>query len=347
MHRLDSTAGPHLRLRRLTCIAALALWWTSSAACRQPAGEDAQAAADPAPPVRTRLAAAPDRPQLMFVSVAADDSHRRLAVAPLDHPQRSLFVASLSCERIYFAGSSGICLSTASGPNNEPLHFADVFNQRFERTHRVKLTGPPSRVRISPDGRRAGATVFESGHSYAQEGFSTRTTVIDLAEGKVIHDLEDFAVWRGGARIKAVDFNFWGLTFERDGNGFYATLDTGGVSYLVKGDIDRHEMRIVRPDVECPSLSPDNARLAFKRRIGARSRGWWQLAILDLATNSETVLSTETRSVDDQVEWLDNGAVLYHLAGSATAADLWVLPVDGRSSPRRLLAGAYSPAVVR
>jgi hypothetical protein len=59
------------------------------------------------------------------------------------------------------------------------------------------------------------------------------------------------------------------------------------------------------------------------------------------------VLSTETRSVDDQVEWLDDNSILYHLTGSSTAADLWVLPVDGRTRPRPLLAGAYSPAVVR
>jgi Tol biopolymer transport system component len=103
----------------------------------------------------------------------------------------------------------------------------------------------------------------------------------------------------------------------------------------------------VRPDVECPSLSPDNTTLVFKRLIGARSRGWWQLARLDLATNAETVLTNETRSVDDQVEWLDDGAVMYHLTGSGSAADLWVLSVDGVSPPRRLLANAYSPSVVR
>jgi Tol biopolymer transport system component len=163
----------------------------------------------------------------------------------------------------------------------------------------------------------------------------------------VIGDLEQYAVWRDSRRIHSVDFNFWGLTFERDGNRFYATLDTRGVQYLVHGDIDRREVRIVRPDVECPSLSPDNTTLVFKRLIGARSRGWWQLARLDLATNAETVLTNETRSVDDQVEWLDDGAVMYHLTGSGSAADLWVLSVDGVSPPRRLLANAYSPSVVR
>lgn len=257
-----------------------------------------------------------------------------------------MFVTPLACERVYFAGTRGICLATETS-GTSPVHYADVFNDRYERTHRIKLTGPPSRVRISPDGRRAGATVFETGHSYAQAGFSTRTTVIDLAGGTTIGDLEEFAVWRGDERIHSVDFNFWGLTFERDGDGFYATLDTRGVQYLVRGSIDRRVIRIVRPDVECPSLSPDNTQLVFKRLIGARSRGWWQLTRLDLATNQETVLAKETRSVDDQVEWLDNSAVLYHLTGSSTAADLWVLPVDGTSPPRRLLASAYSPSVVR
>jgi hypothetical protein len=316
-------------------------------ACGSPQTAREPAAAPAASsPVVARLTVAPSRPQLMFVSVAADNSHRRLAVAPLDQPGQSMFVAPLACERVYFSGGNGICLSTESS-GSSPVHFADVFNDRFERLHRIKLTGPPSRVRISPDGRRAAATVFESGHSYAQEGFSTRTTVIDLARGAVIGDLEQYAVWRDSRRIHSVDFNFWGLTFERDGNRFYATLDTRGVQYLVHGDIDRREVRIVRPDVECPSLSHDNTTLVFKRLIGARSRGWWQLARLDLATNAETVLTNETRSVDDQVEWLDDGAVMYHLTGSGSAADLWVLSVDGVSPPRRLLANAYSPSVVR
>ena len=293
-----------------------------------------------------RLTNAPPRPQLVFVSVAADESHRRIALASLERPDGGIFVTPLKCDRSYFAGSNGICLTSESS-GTDSVHFADVFNERFERTHRVKLTGPPSRVRISPDGRRAGATVFESGHSYAQEGFSTRTTVIDLPSGKTVGDLEDFVVWRDGTRIRSADFNFWGLTFERDGNGFYATLDTRGVQYLVRGNIDRKEVRVVRSDVECPSLSPDNTQLVFKRLIGARSRGWWQLAHLDLTTNKETVLDKESHSVDDQVEWLDDTAVLYHLTGSGTAADLWVLPVDGKSAPRLLRTSAYSPAVVR
>lgn len=292
------------------------------------------------------LAALPARPQLMFVSVASDDSHQHLSVASLAALNGGRYVTPLMCDRSYFAGSRGICLASEAN-GNSALHFAQIFDQDFQTTHRVPLTGPPSRVRISSDGRRAAATVFESGHSYAQEGFSTKTTVIDLNDGRVICDLEEFAVWKDGQRIHAKDFNFWGLTFGHDGNEFYATLETAGISYLVKGDIDRREVRVVRGGVECPSLSPDGTKLVFKKRLGSRSRGWWQLARFDIATSAETVLDKESRSVDDQVEWLDDQTVMYHLTGTGSAADLWTLAVDGSAAPKLLLRDAYSPAVVR
>lgn len=292
------------------------------------------------------LAALPARPQLMFVSVASDDSHQHLSVAPLDALNQGRYVTPLACDRIYFAGSRGICL-TSEADGTSAVHFARVFDEQFQPTHRVALTGPPSRVRISSDGRRAAATVFESGHSYAQQGFSTKTTVIDLIDGRVICELEEFAVWKDKQRIHEKDFNFWGLTFAQDSNTFYATLETGGVSYLVKGDIDRREIHVVRGGVECPSLSPDGTKLVFKKRLGSRSRGWWQLARFDIATNEELVLDKESRSVDDQVEWLDNQTVMYHLTGIGSAADLWTLSVDGSSPPKLLLREAYSPAVVR
>ena len=275
---------------------------------------------DPAPPAQTarELSAPPPPPYMLYVSVASDDTHQHVALAPLDSPATARLVTELSCERAYFSGGHGICLnSTTNGPS--VTHFADFFDSHFETTGHIPLTGPPSRVRVSVDGRRAAATVFEEGHSYAQEGFSTRTTVIDLLEGKVLCDLEDFTVFKDGRTIKAKDFNFWGLTFEHDGNAFYATLDTGGISYLVHGDIDRREMRVVRAGVECPSLSPDNSRLVFKKRIGSRSRGWWQLARFDVASGEETVLAKETRSVDDQVEWLDDRTVTPARASRSTS----------------------------
>ena len=319
----------------LLCASALA-------ACGRQAPVPPPAAADPV----GLLASPPNPPYVLFISVASDDTHQHVSLTPLKALDGGRFVTKLSCERAYYAANRGICLNSKNQGQNV-THFADLFDDQFETRGTVPLTGPPSRVRVSGDGRRAAATVFEEGHSYAQQGFSTRTSVIDLLEGKVLCDLEDFTVFKDGRRIKEKDFNFWGLTFARDGNQFYATLDTGGISYLVKGDIDKREVRVVRAGVECPSLSPDNTRLVFKKRIGSRSRGWWQLARFDLATNEEVVLAKETRSVDDQVEWLDDHAVTYHLTGNGTAADLWVLPVDGQSSPQLLLSNAYSPAIVR
>jgi len=324
-------------------------FWLATAACGALLSGCGSNAPAPPPDVKKSpqlLTALPARPQLMFVSVASDDSHQHLSVAALDDLNRGRFVTPLTCNRIYFAGSHGICLASEAA-GNSAVHFARIFDQEFQPTHRVALTGPPSRVRISADGRRAAATVFESGHSYAQEGFSTRTSVIDLADGRIICDLEEFTVWKDGQRIHEKDFNFWGLTFAADGNAFYATLETGGVSYLVKGDIDRREIHVVRGGVECPSLSPDGTKLVFKKRLGSRSRGWWQLARFDIATNEEQVLDKESRSVDDQVEWLDNQTVMYHLTGTGSAADLWTLAVDGSSGPALMLREAYSPAVVR
>ena len=55
----------------------------------------------------------------------------------------------------------------------------------------------------------------------------------------------------------------------------------------------------------------------------------------------ETPLA-ETRNVDDQAEWLDDGRVLYGLDDS-----IWVVAADGSGEPRLLLSSADSPAVVR
>ena len=68
-------------------------------------------------------------------------------------------------------------------------------------------------------------------------------------------------------------------------------------------------MQVLRENVECPSLSPDQRHLAFKSRL-ANGREW-RVHVLELATMREWAIETETRSIDDQIEWLDNGHVLY------------------------------------
>ena len=300
-------------------------------------------AADTAP--AGRLSSPPAVPYLMFLSLASDDSFHHVSLASLASLSNA-FVTPLTCERVYFSVDRGICLNSEA-QGTATAWFADVFDGSFQRLFRLPLAGTPSRVRLSPDGRRAAATMFESGHAYDEHGFSTRTTIIDTQTGKSRGDLEQFAVFREGKRINAEDFNFWGATFANDNDTFYATLQTASVSYLIKGSVERRTVDVLRPGVECPSLSPDNRRIAFKKRIGTQSRGWWQIAVLPLDTLTDTLVATETRSVDDQVEWIDADRVAYHLTGGSTAADLWAVRVDGSAPPELLRAASYSPAVVR
>jgi uncharacterized repeat protein (TIGR01451 family) len=132
------------------------------------------------------------------------------------------------------------------------------------------------------------------------------------------------------------------VTFTRDANGFYATLKTRGETYLVEGDVATRTMRVLRPNVECPSLSPDGTRIAFKKRVGGiLGAVTWRFHVLDLRTMTETPLAEE-RSIDDQIEWLDDRFVLY-----GVQADVWVAPADGSGEPRRFVSRAVSPAVIR
>jgi hypothetical protein len=63
--------------------------------------------------------------------------------------------------------------------------------------------------------------------------------------------------------------------------------------------------------------------------------------VLDLRTGRETSLS-ESRSIDDQIEWLDNNHLVY-----GDGRDVWVVSPDGSGRPRILIPNADSPAVVR
>jgi hypothetical protein len=56
----------------------------------------------------------------------------------------------------------------------------------------------------------------------------------------------------------------------------------------------------------------------------------------------------ESRSVDDQVEWLDGDRILYGLPREGTAeTDVWMVPAGGTGSPAVYIPYAWSPSVVR
>jgi len=294
---------------------------------------------------KATLAEPPARPFLMYISLTPDDTFKRVVIAPLASPDGARYVTPLQCDRVYYAGTRGLCLTPASDRPGAASYVARVFDERFTPLHTMTLTGAPSRTRLSPDGRRAAFTVFDEGHSYADNVFSTRTTIVDTSTGAVIGDLESWAVTRDGKPFKNQDFNFWGVTFAPDGNVFYATMRTQGSAYLIEGDVDARQAHVVMQGAECPSLSPDHTRVAFKKRLGG-SGGWWQISVFDLSTRAVRALAGESASVDDQVEWLDAHNLIY-FRPVADGNIVWRLPVDTGEAPQPFVREGLSPAVVR
>jgi hypothetical protein len=280
------------------------------------------------------------QPRLLFRNLDRDkpETFGQIAVSEVAAGAPRTLVP-LKCDRVYFGAGSGICLTR--GTAFAAGYRARVFGADLKTRGEVKVDGVPSRARVSPDGELGSVTLFVAGHSYAEAGgFSTTTALIDLQRGRKIAQLEDFTATRDGKRISAPDVNYWGVTFARNHDRFYATLATRDKIYLVEGSVSARTMKTIHPDAECPSLSPDGTRIAYKKRVGA-GRKRWRLYVLDLDTMKETPLA-ETRSVDDQVEWLDDDHVLYGLQEA-----IWTMPADGSGAPRRFAAEADSPTVVR
>jgi len=290
------------------------------------------------------IAAMAARPHLLFRNTGGGADFGALAMAALDAPEGPRQMLGVTCQRVSYASGHGFCLHVERGVFN--VYTAVVLDETLKAGTSIKLEGLPSRTRTSPDGRIGAVTVFVIGDDYAAD-FSTRTTLTDLGSGDQIGELEQFSTWRDGARIRAADFNFWGVTFARDGNTFYAALRTAGKTYLVRGELALRRLTVLRENVECPSLSPDNRMLAYKKRVGP-SPDSWRIHVLDLQTNVERVLEGEKRYIDDQVEWLDDRHVLYGVPRRTTSiSDVWVVSTDNAEPARVFISAAESPTVVR
>jgi dipeptidyl aminopeptidase/acylaminoacyl peptidase len=296
-----------------------------------------EAATAPASPT------APVNQQLLFRSTALGASYGRLALAPLSRPDAPVTALTLTCDRVHFAGGRGICLSADRGAAT--TYSAVLFDDEFAARQTLPLDGAPNRTRVSPDGRRGAVTFFAKGESYEAAAVLTRTLLLDMAAGKAIGELERFSISRDGAPLAAAVLGFRGVTFARDGNRFYASLRTRGNPQLVEGDVDARTARVIADDVECPSLSPDGRRIAFLRHL-TEPRAVARLHVLNLATG-EAIALAETRSVDDQVEWLDDRRVAYALPHGSGSSAIWAAAADGSGEPIMLRADAYSPTVVR
>jgi len=262
-----------------------------------------------------------------LVQLDPDDAHTRVRSANI-------------CARVYAVRGHGVCLR----PSTEAAGAFEVafLDRRGRVTSSFPLVGTPSRTRISADGRLFSWTVFVQGDSYNDGHFSTRSGTYDARNDDLVGTLEDWKVTVDGKRYRAIDLNFWGLTFANDDRTFYATMATKGQRYLVRGDMVDRTIVTLHANVECPSLSPDQKRVAYKKRYGNR----WRFAVLELSTGKETRLS-ERRSVDDQLAWFDDDTLLYGVRRGARHADVWSMPADGTGKPVLVAADAESPAPIR
>ncbi|MEV6677903.1 TolB-like translocation protein [Streptomyces erythrochromogenes] len=283
------------------------------------------------------------RDTLTFLGSGQGPHRGALAAVPADAPEGTRTVSDLTCQRFHAAAGTGVCLRSSPGALAQD-NKAIIVDAELRQVRSFPLAGTPSRARVSPSGRFAAWTVFVSGESYGAAFFSTRTAILDTRTWKLEPSLEEFAISMDGRDYRAQDVNFWGVTFAKDDDTFYATLSTAGETHLVRGSVSRRSVTTLVKNVECPSLSPDETRIAYKKRVRAGA-SLWREHVMDLGTLRDHPLA-EKRSVDDQAAWLDDGTLAYGLPGDGAAdrTDLWTVPADGSGSPRLLTSGASSPA---
>jgi hypothetical protein len=321
----------------LACVAGVSVWRAADRADRK---NHVQAGGPAVRSGTVSLAASGPR-RIVFRSMAWGPHRDELTTVPADAPNGPRTASGVKCLRFHAAGGTGICLQAERGAVTDSYR-AIVLDAGLHEVRHVDLAGIPTRARVSPSGRMVAWTVFVGGDSYAGTNFSTRTSILDTRTGELQSTLEDYAVDRDGKRVRAADVNFWGVTFADDRH-FYATMATGGHTYLIHGDVTTKTAVTLRTNVECPSLSPDGTRIAFKKRVaGASPDAPWRLYVLDLATMREHPVA-EHRDVDDQAVWSDDSTLVYSMPGDY-GSDLYTVPADGSGAPRLLTASALAPA---
>ncbi|MFB6435462.1 TolB family protein [Streptomyces sp. NPDC056411] len=335
---MNRTSRLVLLLVAVLLLGGVAVGATLHAAGRAARKDQAQAGGPAVTPGTVRL----DAPKRAFFRNMAWGPHRdEITAVPAGRLSGPRTASGVRCLRFFAAAGTGVCLQAVHGELRDTYR-AVILDRRLHPVRRYDLAGTPTRARVSPSGRTVAWTVFVSGDSYAGTAFSTRTSVLDTRSWHLDANLETWALTVDGHRVHAVDLNIWGVTFADDRH-FYATAATGGRTYLVRGDRTARTLRALHRNVECPSLSPDGTRIAYKKRVaGADPDAPWRLYVLDLRTLHETATG-EHRNIDDQAVWRDRHTLVYALPGDY-GADLWTVPADGTGTPHRLTEAALAPA---
>ncbi|TCO65152.1 hypothetical protein EV192_101940 [Actinocrispum wychmicini] len=290
-------------------------------------------------PAATANAAPPVVGDLMFVDLTGGQN--LVTTVKLAQPGGPRTVSSQRCQRFYRAVDTSVCLRLAGlGPSYEAAIF-----RREELVKTIPLPGIPSRARVSVSGNIVSWTSFVTGDSYTiPGGFSTRSGVFDIRTGTVTDSIEHFTATIAGRVTTAADINYWGITVGADDKTFYATLASSGRTYLVRGDLTTQRLDEVRQTAECPSISPDGTRVAYKKRPTPTQP--WSLVVYDLKTKQERQLPGTT-GIDDQAAWLDDSTLAYGAAVNDQKSAVYFVPADGSAPARQVIPNAASPVPVR
>ena len=254
-------------------------------------------------------------------------------------------MTELECDRVDLNANGGLCLDSDSGLGGSGRGL--ILDAGLNPTLRFGIN-LPSRASVSPDGEVVAWTGFAVGHSYLQVGeFATTTQLIEVERGIGANLETAFAAFDiEGNQIDAPERNYWGVTFA-DSDVFYATLGIGADTSIIQGSVSTSRMQVVHENATCPEISPDGSTLVVKElRDGDR----FQLVAIDIASGARRDLG-EARSVEDQVEFLDNSTVIYGLPNEAEgtdaqpAWDVWALDING-GSPQLIIPFADSPAAI-
>jgi hypothetical protein len=291
-------------------------------------------------PSVTPNAPPPTAGDLMFVDL--NGGQDRVTTVKTAGPDGPRTVTSLRCQRFFRAGQTSVCLRLA-GPG--PSYEAAVLRADNSVVRTIALPGVPSRARVSASGNIVTWTSFVTGDSYTVPGgFSTRSGFFDVRTGELTESIEHFAATINGKLFTAADINYWGITVGADDKTFYATLASASRTYLVSGDLTAKSLKEVRQNAECPSLSPDGTKVAYKKRANRLEP--WDLVVLDLHSNSERVLPG-TAGIDDQATWLDDLTLAFGAAKDGKPNAIYFVPAAGSAPARPVIQNAASPVPVR
>src|SRR5437868_256959 len=203
--------------------------------------DDGDRPAGPARPVGAVTLDLTQPGQLVFRQGGTGPTAGRIAAVRLSGPPgapvvtspNTRTITSTPCVRVHSAGGTGVCLMVERKAVAQT--FAEILDGRGQRSHLFPIEGAPSRAQVSASGRMVSWTTFVEGHNYQSKNLSTRTGAFDKKTGRLWLDLEKFRLLQDGRRNWSTDLNYWGLTFTRDDDRFYATVRTKEKTYLVEG----------------------------------------------------------------------------------------------------------------